>query len=68
MKEVVSTPKSPKAIGPYSQAIKGNGFVYVSGRLAIDADSGLLIEGDAALQTEVVLENLKASWKPRARR
>jgi 2-iminobutanoate/2-iminopropanoate deaminase len=60
LKDVVSTPKSPKAIGPYSQAIKCNGFVFISGQLPIDATSGFLIEGDAALQAEVVLENLKA--------
>jgi len=46
---VVATPKSPKAIGPYSQAIKGNGFVFVSCQLPIDPTSGLRIEGDAAL-------------------
>lgn len=60
MKDVIATPKSPKAIGPYSQAIKGNGFVFVSGQLPIDSDSGQLFKGDLAVQTEMVLENLKA--------
>jgi 2-iminobutanoate/2-iminopropanoate deaminase len=60
LKDVIATTKSAKAIGPYSQAIKANGFVFVSGQLAIDPVSGLLIEGDAALQVELVLENLKA--------
>lgn len=59
MKDVISTSRSPKAIGPYSQAIKANGFVFVSGQLQIDPVSGLLTEGNAALQAEVVLENLK---------
>lgn len=60
MKDVIATPKSPKTIGPYSQAIKGNGFVFVSGQLPIDPDSGQLFKGDLAVQTEMVLENLKA--------
>jgi 2-iminobutanoate/2-iminopropanoate deaminase len=59
LKDVISTPKSPEAIGPYSQAIKANGFVFVSGQLPIDPGSGQIVEGDAAVQTGMVLENLK---------
>jgi 2-iminobutanoate/2-iminopropanoate deaminase len=59
LKDVISTPKSPKAIGPYSQAIKANGFVFVSGQLPVDPGSGQIVEGDAAVQTGMVLENLK---------
>ena len=60
MKEVISTDKGPKAIGPYSQAIKANGFVFVSGQVAFDPATSQLVEGDAARQTTRVLENLKA--------
>jgi 2-iminobutanoate/2-iminopropanoate deaminase len=60
LKDVVSTSRSPKAIGPYSQAIKANGLVFVSGQLPIDLASGQLVTGDARVQTEVILENLKA--------
>ncbi len=60
MKEIISTPRGPKAIGPYSQAIKANGFIFVSGQIAFDPATGQLVEGDIARQTEGVLENLKA--------
>jgi 2-iminobutanoate/2-iminopropanoate deaminase len=60
MKEVISTPNGPMAIGPYSQAIRANGFVFVSGQIPLDAATGLLIEGDVAQQTARVLDNLKA--------
>jgi 2-iminobutanoate/2-iminopropanoate deaminase len=60
VKEVISTDKGPKAIGPYSQAIKANSFVFVSGQVAFDPATSQLVEGDAARQTTRVLENLKA--------
>jgi 2-iminobutanoate/2-iminopropanoate deaminase len=60
MKEIISTEKGPKAIGPYSQAVKANGFVFTAGQVAFDPATGQLIEGDAARQTARVLENLKA--------
>ncbi len=60
LKDVISTPRSPKAIGPYSQTIKGNGFVFVSGQLPIDPVSGQLLDGDVAAQAELVIENFKA--------
>jgi 2-iminobutanoate/2-iminopropanoate deaminase len=60
LKDIVATTKAPEAIGPYSQAIKANGFLFASGQLPIDPVSGLFIEGDAAIQAEAVLENLKA--------
>jgi 2-iminobutanoate/2-iminopropanoate deaminase len=59
-REVVSTPNAPKAIGPYSQAIKANGFVFISGQIAIDPATGNLIEGGIEAQTEQVLKNLSA--------
>jgi len=60
MKEVISTAKAPKAIGPYSQAIRANGFVFVSGQIPFDPETGELVGGDVAQQTMRVLENLKA--------
>ena len=60
MKQVIATEKGPKAIGPYSQAIKAGGFVFISGQVAFDPATGQLIEGDVAKQTARVLENLKA--------
>jgi 2-iminobutanoate/2-iminopropanoate deaminase len=58
MREVISTKDAPQAIGPYSQAIKANGFVFVSGQVAIDPATQQVIEGDAAAQTDRVLRNL----------
>ncbi len=60
MREVISTEKRPKAIGPYSQAIKANGFLFISGQTAFEPSTGKPIEGDTAKQTERIFENLKA--------
>ena len=59
-REAVSTPNAPKAIGPYSQAIKANGFVFISGQVAFDPATGNVISGGIAEQTERVLNNLTA--------
>ena len=58
MREIVSTRDAPQAIGPYSQAIKANGFVFTSGQIAIDPATQQVIAGDVAAQTERVLRNL----------
>jgi 2-iminobutanoate/2-iminopropanoate deaminase len=58
MREVVSTKDAPQAIGPYSQAIKANGFVFTSGQIAIDPATQQVVAGDVAAQTERVLRNL----------
>src|SRR5712664_311906 len=58
MKDVVFTPRGPQAIGPYSQAIKANGFIFVSGQIAIDPATQQVIAGDLAAQTDRVLRNL----------
>lgn len=58
MREVISTKDAPQAIGPYSQAIKANGFVFVSGQVAIDPSTQQVISGDVAAQTDRVLRNL----------
>ncbi|WP_337287842.1 RidA family protein [Candidatus Methylomirabilis sp.] len=60
LREVVSTEKAPKAIGPYEQAIKFNGLLFTSGQIALDPATGTLTEGDVSAQTRQVLENLKA--------
>jgi 2-iminobutanoate/2-iminopropanoate deaminase len=57
--EPVASDRGPKAIGPYSQAVKANGFVFLSGQIALDPETQQLVEGDVARQTERVLENLK---------
>lgn len=60
MKEIVSTSHGAKPVGPYSQAVKANGFVFVSGQVAFDPATGQLVENEIARQTERVMENLKA--------
>ncbi len=59
MKEVISTAHGPKAIGPYSQAVRANGFIFISGQVAFDPATSQLVEGDIAAQTDRVLQNLK---------
>jgi 2-iminobutanoate/2-iminopropanoate deaminase len=59
VKEVIATDRGPKAIGPYSQAIRANGFLFVSGQIPLDPATQQLVSGDIQAQTERVLENLK---------
>jgi 2-iminobutanoate/2-iminopropanoate deaminase len=59
-RESIQTDNAPKAIGPYAQAIKANGFVYTAGQIPIDPKTGNFVEGDIKPQTRQVLENLKA--------
>src|SRR5262249_30371592 len=58
MRDVIATKDAPQAIGPYSQAIKANGFVFVSGQVAIDPATQQVITGDVTAQTDRVLRNL----------
>jgi 2-iminobutanoate/2-iminopropanoate deaminase len=58
--EAVRTDNAPKAIGPYEQAIKANGFLFTAGQIPIDPKTGNFCEGGIAEQTRQVLENLKA--------
>ena len=60
MKQVISTEKAPAAIGPYSQAIEANGFVYASGQLPIDPATGQFPEGGIKEQTKQAFENIKS--------
>ncbi len=59
MRDVISTDRGPRAIGPYSQAIRANGFLFLSGQVALDPATQQLVAGDIAAQTARVLENLK---------
>ena len=59
MKEIVTTDRGPKPIGPYSQAVKTNGFLYLSGQVALDPKTNEMSAGDIRQQTERVLENIK---------
>ena len=63
MRELITTKDVPQAIGPYSQAIRANGFVFVSGQVAIDPATQQVITGEVAAQTERVLKNLSAILK-----
>jgi 2-iminobutanoate/2-iminopropanoate deaminase len=63
MRDVISTNDGPQTIGPYSQAIRANGFVFVSGQVAIDPATQQVVGGDVAVQTERVLKNLSAILK-----
>ncbi len=62
-REVISTDAAPKAIGPYEQGIRVNGFVFTAGQIALDPSTGNLTEGDISAQTRQVLENLKEVLK-----
>ena len=58
MKEIIQTEQAPKAIGPYSQAIRSNGLVFASGQIPIDPATGQFVSGGIAEQTEQVIKNL----------
>lgn len=60
MREVISTDHAPKAIGPYSQAIRAAGFIFTSGQVAIDPATQQVVAGDVGAQTERVMKNLAA--------
>jgi len=57
---IIHTDKAPAAIGPYSQAVVANGFLFTAGQIALDPSSGQVIDGDVVAQTERVLANLGA--------
>ncbi len=63
MREVVATENAPKPIGPYSQAIKANGFIFLSGQTPLDPATQQLVAGGVAEQTERTLKNLEAILK-----
>jgi 2-iminobutanoate/2-iminopropanoate deaminase len=57
-REALTTDRAPQAIGPYSQAIRAGGFLFVSGQIPLDPASGTLVEGDIAVQARRVLDNV----------
>ena len=59
-KEIIATDKAPRAIGPYSQAVKAGGFVFCSGQIPLDPVTGELTGGNISAQTERVMENIDA--------
>jgi 2-iminobutanoate/2-iminopropanoate deaminase len=60
MKEIIQTDNAPKPVGPYSQAVKADGLLFISGQLAIDPLHGKIVAIDIVEQTRQVLENIKA--------
>ena len=58
MKQIIATESAPQAIGPYSQAVVANGFVFASGQIPIDPATGQFVEGGIVEQTEQVLRNV----------
>jgi len=58
VRQAVSTPSAPKAIGPYSQAIRAGSLLFVSGQVPIDPATGQIIDGDIAAQTHRVFQNI----------
>ena len=63
MRQAVTTASAPKAIGPYSQAVKAGNLLFVSGQIPIDPATGELLQGDVALQTHRVIQNLSEILK-----
>lgn len=60
MKKIISTPHAPKPVGPYSQAILANGFLYCSGMIAINPETNEFLNGTVEEQTELIMKNIKA--------
>ena|SRR5581483_8415763 len=60
MKKIISTSEAPGAIGPYSQAVRSGNFVFCSGQIALDPQSGQIVAGDVAVQTRRVMDNIAA--------
>jgi 2-iminobutanoate/2-iminopropanoate deaminase len=60
MREIIFTPSAPNPIGPYSQAVKTDSLIYLSGQIPVDPQSGTLIEADIALQTKQIFANIAA--------
>lgn len=58
--EIVSTENAPKAIGPYSQAVKANGFLFLSGQIPLDKDTNLIVGDSIEAQAEQVIKNINA--------
>ena len=59
MKQIIASTQAPQAIGPYSQGVQANGFLFLSGQIPLEPASGQVVAGDIAAQTERVLKNLQ---------
>ena len=59
-KEIISTDRAPAAIGPYSQGVRANGFIFFSGQIPLNPLSGEVVLGDIAVQAELVMNNIEA--------
>lgn len=60
MKKIIFTEGAPKAIGPYSQAVRAGDFLFLSGQIPLNPRTGEIVKGDIKVQTERVMENIKA--------
>ncbi len=60
MKEIIETSSAPSPIGPYAQAIRANGFIFLSGQIPLDPQTGTVVQGDIAVQTRQVMQNVSA--------
>ena len=58
MRETITTQDAPQAIGPYSQAVRAGGLLFVSGQIPLDPSTGEIVEGDIRAQTERVMQNI----------
>jgi 2-iminobutanoate/2-iminopropanoate deaminase len=59
-KDIICTEKAPSAIGPYSQGVRVNGFIFFSGQIPIDPSTGEIVTGDISIQAEQVMQNIEA--------
>lgn len=59
-REVIATDRAPAAIGPYSQGVRANGFIFFSGQIPLNPFSGEVVLGDIAIQAELVMNNIEA--------
>ncbi len=59
-KVIIRTEKAPTAIGPYSQGVKANGFIFFSGQIPLEPSTGEVVLGDISIQTELVMKNIEA--------
>ena len=60
MREIIETKNAPAPIGPYAQAVRANGFLFVSGQIPVQPDTGSVVDGGIAAQTHQVMKNLRA--------
>ena len=63
MRQAVSSPDAPRAIGPYSQAVRAGNLLFLSGQIPFDPATGEIVQGDVSVQTERVLQNISAVLK-----